>query len=130
MTGLPGESDEVTRVRSAVAGFPGRVRSGQDENYVKEIFDLAWKAARQHPEREDLQQVAEAVHRLAADAYGYAVFRPKALGEFEGKGWVQMADGKEPQGPRGMRIDRVIRPGLRTLENKLLQPAIVEMGKR
>lgn len=129
VAGLPGDSDEVIKVRSAVAGFPGRVRSGQDENSLKEIFDRAWKARRRHPEREDLQQVTEAVRRLAADAYGYAVFSPETLGGLPEK-WLQTADGKEPQGPRGSRIDRVIRPGLRTHENKLVQPAIVEMGRR
>lgn len=120
------DAEFVAKLRASVLGFPRRVHSGKAENATAGLFEHAWKAVSRHPEREDLQQIADAVVRMAQSAFRYVAFTPKSLGEVPNE-WLQTEDGKQPQGPRGTHIERVTRPGLRTSDNRLILPAKISM---
>ena len=122
VAGLPGDIEAVSKFRASVFDFPRRVRSGQVETSVAGLFDVAWKAVMKAPEREDLREAAASVHRLLDRSYGLITFEPKTVGEYP-ETWLQTGDGGRP---RGLRVDRLLRPGLRTIDNKLKWPAIVE----
>lgn len=119
---LPDEIDAISRFRTSVFDFPRRVRSGQTDTSVAGLFDVAWKAVMKAPDRDDLRQAAAAVHRLLDRSYGLITFEPKTVGEYPDT-WLQTGEGGRP---RGLRVDRLLRPGLRTIDNKLKWPAIVE----
>ena len=122
VVGLPDGGEAVARFRTSVLEFPRRVQSGQVDSSVAGLFDVAWKAVMKAPEREDVRQAAVSVHRLLDRSYGLITFEPKAIGEYP-ETWLQTAEGGRP---RGQRVERLLRPGLRTIDSKLKWPAIVE----
>jgi hypothetical protein len=122
VVGLPDGGEAVARFRTSVLEFPRRVLSGQVDSSVAGLFDVAWKAVMKAPEREDVRQAAVSVHRLLDRSYGLITFEPKAIGEYP-ETWLQTAEGGRP---RGQRVERLLRPGLRTIDSKLKWPAIVE----
>jgi hypothetical protein len=58
---------------------------------------------------------------LLKAACGLLPFEPTSVHDMP-SGWIQEADGRPP---RGRRIRMVQRPGLRTIDNRLVRPAIV-----
>lgn len=88
------------------------------------LFDRVWEriAAASGPEA---RQRAEAANRplleMLKTACRMVAFEPATIGEYAA-GWVREADGTQP---RGRRIKRLVRPGLRTVENVLVRPALV-----
>ncbi len=118
------DCDETRRLRRCVEEFPRRSLTGSSETAAAGLFDVAWKARLAAPERDDLKQALTAVQRFLDRSFEMIVFEPKSLDEYH-ESWIRGPDG----GPaRGMRIDRVMRPGLRTCDNRLVFPAIVEVG--
>lgn len=119
---LEDDGDAVRRLCDRVRDFPSWVHCGQGTTKADVLFDVVWKAVMRSPEREDLRRAADAVHRFLDRSYNLIVFEPKTVGEYQ-EGWMQTADGGRPQ---GLRVEQLLRPGLRTIENKLKWPAIVE----
>jgi hypothetical protein len=71
-----------------------------------------------------LEAAAKAVHDFLKDSYDMIAFRPETLTQYP-EAWLRNRE----NGPaRGLRVDRVVRPGLRKLDNSLIYPAIVETG--
>ena len=64
----------------------------------------------------------QAVHQLLERSYEMILFRPKSVGDFA-DGWLRTPAGGEP---RGNRVEQLVRPGVRTRDNKLVRPAIVK----
>jgi hypothetical protein len=121
---LADDGEAVARFRRCVLEFPKRVSAGQVATAAAGLFDVAWKAVVAAPERADLRQAAATVQRLLDRSYDMIVFEPKSVGDYQ-ESWLRTPEGKPP---RGLRVNRLVRPGLRTLDNKLVWPAIVEMG--
>lgn len=66
--------------------------------------------------------LTDAVAEVLKSSCGMVVFEPAAMGEYPSS-WVRAPDGKSP---RGDWIVKVVRPGVRTVKNTLVWPAIVE----
>lgn len=120
--GLADDGEVVARFRRSVLEFPRRVRAGQTSTAAAGLFDVAWRAVMAAPDRDDLRRAAAAVHGLLDRSFDMVVFEPKSLGEYH-ETWLRTSDGRTP---RGLRVDRLLRPGLRTLDNRLVWPALVE----
>jgi len=121
------DGEAVGRFRACVLDFPRRFRLDSGEQRRGEapaagLFDVVWKAVMKAPERDDLRRAAEAVHHLLDRSFECITFEPKTIGEYP-EGWLQTSDGGRP---RGLRVERLLRPGLRTIQNKLKWPAIVD----
>lgn len=87
------------------------------------LFDCIWETAAMASDEGD-EQVEQAKQQMAAflkAACGMVTFLPTNLRDF-GSGWVQEIGGNPP---RGRRIRSLVRPGLRTIGNQLVRPAIV-----
>ncbi len=124
---LADDGEAVGRFRACVLDFPRRFRLDSGEQRRGEapaagLFDVVWKAVMKAPERDDLRRAAEAVHHLLDRSFECITFEPKTIGEYP-EGWLQTSDGGRP---RGLRVERLLRPGLRTIQNKLKWPAIVD----
>ena len=113
------------RFRNCVAAFARRSLEGNAGLAAPELFEIGWKAVDAAPDRDDLGQAIRAVHTFLERSYDMVTFEPKSFADLLGPAdtWLQGRDG----GPvRGMRIEQVIRPGLRKRDNSLVYPAIVE----
>jgi len=88
------------------------------------LFDRVWELIGSEGEkasRGDLEAAAARLFEMLKFACRMIPFEPSKIGEYSA-GWVREADGTQP---RGRRIKRVVRPGLRTVENVLVRPALV-----
>lgn len=88
------------------------------------LFDCLWDTigAVSEPDRRTVVDSASAsLFEMLKAACRMIPFEPSRVGEYPA-GWLREADGTQP---RGRRIKRLIRPGLRTIENVLVRPAIV-----
>jgi hypothetical protein len=88
------------------------------------LFDRVWELIASEGEaasRVDLEAAAARLFEMLKFACRMIPFEPSKIGEYSA-GWVREADGTQP---RGRRIKRVVRPGLRTVENVLVRPALV-----
>ena len=123
VTALTEESEPVTRFRQNVHDFPMRVENGQAKTAVAGLFDVAWKAKESAAGRADIDAAVQAVHQLLERSGDMVLFWPKLASDFK-DGWLRTRAGGEP---RGNRVEQVVRPGVRTRDDKLVRPAIVEM---
>jgi len=121
LEGLPDESELVARFRRNVVEFPRRVLGGQTATAAQGLFDLAWKAVESASGRDDIKEAAHAVHRLLERSCNMVLFEPKSISDVQ-EGWLRTRAGGVP---RGNRLE-LVRPGVRTRDNKLVCPAIVE----
>jgi hypothetical protein len=119
--GLPDEPEPIARFRRNVLEFPKRVLGGQTATAAQGLFDLVWKAVESAPDRADVKEAASAVQRLLERSCNMVLFEPKSISEVQ-EGWLRTRTGGVP---RGNRVE-VVRPGVRTRDNKLVCPAIVE----
>lgn len=119
---LVDEGDEIDRFRRYVAELPRRWRSGPPARVAAGLFEVLWKAIMATPGRNDLLAAADAVHQFLDRGHEMLVFVPKTLEEYQ-QSWLREVDG---QPPKGRRVNAVLRPGLRTLDNSLVFPAIVK----
>ena len=119
---LTGENDSLKRFRQCVLDFPKRLLAGQTETAISTgLFDLVWKAKLSDPDQAVVEAAVQAVHQLLEQTYSLVLFRPKAIGEYP-ETWLRTTDGNTP---RGNRVE-LLRPGIRTRDNKLACPAIVK----
>lgn len=116
--------DGVRRLRDYLEGLPKRVLANQDRSTIwAGLFDVAWKARLDAPERGELTSVVKAVHDLLARSFDMVIFEPERAEQYR-ESWLKTEDGSPPQ---GTRVSRVVRPGVRTRGDVLVWPAIVEM---
>ncbi|MFM7290429.1 MAG: hypothetical protein ACKO6B_04265 [Planctomycetia bacterium] len=115
------EGEAVAKLRQQVLDFPRRVEAGQGEMAIPGLFDVAWAAKLAAPDQADVEAAVQAVHQLLERSYEMVVFRPKVVSECP-EGWLRTRANGEP---RGNRVE-LVRPGVRTRDNKLVRPAIVE----
>jgi hypothetical protein len=88
------------------------------------LFDCVWDSASTMPATAPDSRVDDLKKRildLLKAACGLLPFEPTSVHDMP-SGWIQEADGRPP---RGRRIRMVQRPGLRTIDNRLVRPAIV-----
>jgi len=88
------------------------------------LFDRVWEliANAAEPEaRGRAEAAARPLLEMLKIACRMVAFEPATIGEYAA-GWVRESDGSQP---RGRRIKRLVRPGLRTVENVLVRPALV-----
>ena len=88
------------------------------------LFDAIWEAAAGDVPADSRVFVDDAkasLLELLKAACHMTTFEPSSVGDYP-TGWTRESDGKQPQ---HRRVRCVIRPGLRTLENRLVRPAIV-----
>jgi hypothetical protein len=87
------------------------------------LYDCIWEAATTAADAGD-QRIEESKDRIVLflkAACGMVTFHPATPRDF-GSGWVQEVGGSPP---RGRRIRSLVRPGVRTLGNALVRPALV-----
>jgi len=121
---VAGDREEITRFRRCIDEFASRTLKGQGSDAAPSLFDVTWKAAMAAPGDAALEAAAKAVHDFLKDSYDMIAFRPETLTQYP-EAWLRNRE----NGPaRGLRVDRVVRPGLRKLDNSLIYPAIVETG--
>jgi hypothetical protein len=121
---IAGDHEEITRFRRCIADFASRTLKGQGSAAAASLFDVTWKAAMAAPDDAALDAAAKAVHDFLKDSCGMIAFKPESLTQYP-EAWLRNRE----NGPaRGLRVDRVVRPGLRKLDNSLIYPAIVETG--
>lgn len=121
---VPDDDEAAARFLRCVAEFPKRAFSGQAATAAPGLFDVAWKAVMAAPERADLRDAAAAVQRFLDRSHDMVVFEPRTVTDYQ-ESWLRTRDGRPPH---GVRVERLLRPGLRTLDNRLVFPAIVETG--
>jgi len=88
------------------------------------LFDQVWgliAAAPSVEARAAVEPVTAPLFELLKATCRMVPFEPQTVGEYPA-GWVREPDGSQP---RGRRIKRLVRPGLRTIENTLVRPALV-----
>ena len=88
------------------------------------LFDRLWETVGADGEmalRPEFVAASARLFEILKNSCRMVPFEPAKLGEYPA-GWVREADGAQP---RGRRIKRVVRPGLRTLENVLVRPALL-----
>jgi len=88
------------------------------------LFDRLWEAIASVTDpaaRAELELAATPLFEMLKGCCRMIPFQPVKMGEYSA-GWVREADGTQP---KGRRIRRLVRPGLRTVENVLVRPALV-----
>jgi hypothetical protein len=119
---LADETDTVAKFRQNVLGVPERVEKGHSPNtFIRDLFTCAWDAKLSAPDRASIDAAVQAVHQFLERSYGMVLFMPKTIGDFP-KNWLETRDGGQPRGPRV----ELVRPGVRTRDNNLVCPAIVD----
>jgi hypothetical protein len=120
---LTDETEPVAKFRQSVHGCPERVEKGHSPNtFIRDLFACAWDAKLSAPDRTDIDAAVKVVHQFLERSYGMVLFMPKTVGDFP-KNWLETRDGGQP---RGHRVELVVRPGVRTRDNNLVCPAIVD----
>jgi len=120
VSGFTDADGPPARLRRNVLEFPRRVVEGRTPAAIQGLFDLAWEIHLSAVDRTDFEAAVRAVERLVERSFGMVVFRPKSLGEFP-DAWLRTTEGGSP---RNNRLT-LIRPGVRTRDNRLVCPAIV-----
>jgi len=119
---LADEAEPVVRFRQNVHGVPERVEKGHSPNtFIRDLFTCAWDAKLSAPDRASIDAAVQAVHQFLERSYGMVLFMPKTISDFQ-KNWLETRDGGQPRGPRV----ELVRPGVRTRDNNLVCPAIVD----
>jgi|GEM_PF-3709355 len=88
------------------------------------LFDRLWEAIAGVADpvaRAEVESATPPLFEMLKGCCRMIPFEPAKIGDYSA-GWVREADGAQP---RGRRIKRLVRPGLRTIENVLVRPAIV-----
>jgi hypothetical protein len=115
------DNEAVAMFRQHVHDLPRRVENGQAKTAIPGLFDVAWDAKQSAPDRADIEAAVQSVHQLLERSFEMFVFRPKSANDVS-EGWLRTQAGGVP---RGNRVE-LVRPGVRTRDNKLVRPAIVE----
>ena len=122
---LPAAHPRCLELRGELDDYPRHVLEGKFRLAVQGIYDRAWKAILEAPaSTADHAAWKAALADLIRKPFDMVMFEPSAVGEYP-IGWMVGIDGKAPF---GRHVARVVRPGVRTLDKKLIWPAVVEMG--
>lgn len=104
--------------------LPKHALAGTMPLALPNLFDRVWELIGSEGDsgrRVELEAVASRLFEVLKAVCRMIPFEPAKVGEYPA-GWIREADGAQP---RGRRIKRVVRPGLRTVENVLVRPALV-----
>jgi hypothetical protein len=87
------------------------------------LYDCIWEASTTAAQAGDprIDDAKERIVLFLKAACGMVTFHPATPRDFA-SGWVQEVGGSPP---RGRRIRSIVRPGVRTLNNELVRPALV-----
>ena len=119
---LADKTETVAKFRQNVHGVPERVEKGHSPNtFIRDLFTCAWDAKLSATDRPSIDAAVQVVHEFLERSYGMVLFMPKTIGDFP-KNWLETRDGGQPRGPRV----ELVRPGVRTRDNNLVCPAIVD----
>lgn len=121
---LTGEGAEILTFQRAVTKFASRSLEGHGSLAAANLFDVAWKAVLSRPDDAQLREAVAAVQTLLQKSYKLIAFSPKSLGEYP-EDWLHDPHDRPA---RGQRVERVVRPGLKKIDNVLVFPAKVETG--
>jgi hypothetical protein len=118
-----GSGTRLQELRERLDRFPRRVLEDKTRLAIPSLYDSVWNVLVEHPAAAgDLEPWKKALAKFIRKPFDMVMFEPSKLGDYPSS-WIVGPDGKSPQ---GRRIARVIRPGVRTLEKKLVWPAVVE----
>jgi hypothetical protein len=118
-----GSGTRLQELRERLERFPRRVLEDKTRLAIPSLYDSVWNVLVEHPAAAgDLTHWKAAIAEFIRKPFDMVMFEPSKLGDYPSS-WIVGPDGKSP---RGRRIARVIRPGVRTLEKKLVWPAVVE----
>lgn len=121
--GLTGGAARIQELRQGIEDLPKHVLGEKSRLAIPSLYASVWHVLIEHPaDAGDPAPWREAIAELIRRPYDMVMFEPAKLGDYP-TGWILGPDGKPP---RGRRVARVVRPGVRTLEKKLVWPAIVE----
>lgn len=121
--GLPSDEPRCGELRQGLSDLPGHVLEEKARLAIPRIYDNVWNVLVEHSATAgDPAPWKAAVAELIRKPYDMVMFEPTKLGEYPSS-WIVEAGGHSP---RGRHIVRVVRPGVRTLEKKLVWPAVVE----
>jgi hypothetical protein len=122
---LPPAHPRCLELRGELDDYPRHVLDGKFRLAVQGIYDRAWKAILEAPATTaDHAAWKAALADLIRKPFDMVMFEPSSVGDYP-VGWTIGIDGKAPF---GRHVARVVRPGVRTLDKKLIWPAVVEMG--
>ena len=103
--------------------FPRRVLEDKSRLAIPSLYESVWNVIVDQPDAVgDLESWKAAIAEFIRKPFDMVMVAPSKVGDYPSS-WVVGPDGKTPS---GKHITRIIRPGVRTLENKLVWPAIVE----
>jgi len=98
--------------------------AGQLPLALPNLYDRVWEVV-SAADTVDVRAAREAavppLLEMLKSACRMVSFEPTNISDYSA-GWVREADGSQP---RGRRVKRLVRPGLRTVENVLVRPALV-----
>jgi hypothetical protein len=118
-----GSGTRLQELRERLERFPRRVLEDKTRLAIPSLYDSVWNVLVEHPAAAgDLEPWKKTLAEFIRKPFDMVMFEPSKLGDYPSS-WIVGPDGKSP---RGRRIARVIRPGVRTLEKKLVWPAVVE----
>ena len=122
---LPPAHPRCLELRGELDDYPRHVLDGKFRLSVQGIYDRVWKAILEAPaSAADHSAWKAALADLIRKPFDMVMFEPSSVGDYP-VGWTVDVNGKAPF---GRHIARVVRPGVRTLDKKLIWPAVVEMG--
>ena len=121
---LPDDPPLALEVKTCLADLPRHYLAGKAPMAGPALFNAVWDLVLGAPAAVPGLAAAwtGAVAEVLKSSCGMIVFEPTGLGEYPST-WLRTSDGKTP---RGDWIVRVIRPGVRTVKNTLVWPAVVE----
>lgn len=121
--GLPETEPACQDLRRELADLPRHVLDEKSRLAIPSLYESIWKMLLEYPSLAgDPAPWKEAVAELIRKPFDMVMFEPAKLGDYP-TAWIVGVDGNPP---RGRRVVRVVRPGVRTLEKKLVWPAVVE----
>lgn len=120
---LPGDEPRCRELLQVLDDLPRHVLDEKARLAIPSIYDSVWKVLVEHPAvAGDQAPWKAAIAELIRKPFDMVMFEPGKLGDYP-TSWIVEAGGRAP---RGRHIVRVVRPGVRTLEKKLVWPAVVE----
>ena len=120
---VSGDGPRLQDLRERLKRFPRRVLEDKSRLAIPSLYESVWNVIVDQPDAVgDLESWKAAIAEFIRKPFDMVMVVPSKVGDYPSS-WVVGPDGKTPS---GKHITRIIRPGVRTLENKLVWPAIVE----
>lgn len=121
---IVGDIPSQAALNRAVAELAKHSLAGTLTLALPNLFDRLWEAIAGVADpvaRAEVESATPPLFEMLKGCCRMIPFEPAKIGDYSA-GWVREADGAQP---RGRRIKRLVRPGLRTIENVLVRPALV-----